>query len=50
MPMKPMLHDEIFHLARTGINVSQADQQKVVAIVEKKPQKMDMKNENIIKG
>ena len=47
MPMKLMLHDELFHLAQTGINVSQAYQQKAVAIVEKKLQKMHMKNEKI---
>jgi hypothetical protein len=42
MPMKLLLHDELFRVARTGNNVAQ------VAIVEKKLQnKMHMKNEKI---
>ena len=48
IPMKLMLHNELSRVARTGNNVGQADQRKVVAIVEKKLQKkMHMKNDKI---
>jgi hypothetical protein len=43
-----MLHNELSRVARTGNNVGQADQRKVVAIFDKKLQKkMHMKNDKI---